>query len=99
MSFKTYTRRTRNFFKGIPEINPIKIQNKIAGNPNSLKLVGFVKCFNEGHNGNLERCLKHLSVFCDEIVICDDSSTDNSVEIAKKYTNQIIHLPNDFNAE
>ena len=43
--------------------------------------------------------MKHLSVFCDDIVICDDSSTDNSVEIGKKYTNQIIQLPDDFNAE
>jgi len=99
MSLKTYKRRARNFFLGIPEIDPKKIQNKIVGDPNSLKLVGFVKCFNEGHNGNLERCLKHLSAICDDIVICDDSSTDNSVEIAKKFTNQIIHLPDDFNAE
>ena len=24
-----------------------------------LKLVGFIKSFNDGENGNLERCLKH----------------------------------------
>ena len=65
----------------------------------SLKLVGFVKCFNEGQNGNLERCLKHLSSFCDDIAFCDDSSTDNSVEIAKKFTDNIIILPDEFTKE
>ena len=64
-----------------------------------LKLVGFIKSFNDGENGNLERCLKHLSLFCDDIVVCDDSSEDNSLEIARKYTDKIIIMPNDFKNE
>jgi len=64
-----------------------------------MKIVGFVKFYNEGKNGNLERCLSHLSKFVDEIVCCDDSSTDNSLEIARKYSDHIIKLPNDFEAE
>jgi|TARA_B100000315_G_scaffold259901_1_gene317963 hypothetical protein len=66
---------------------------------NNLKIIGFVKSFNEAKNGNLERCLKHLSEFCDDIVICDDSSRDNSVQIARKYTNNIIIMPNNFKKE
>lgn len=68
-------------------------------NRKPLRLVGFVKCFNEGSNGNLERCLKHLTSFCDDIVVCDDSSTDNSLEIAQKFTNNIIKLPDEFTKE
>lgn len=64
-----------------------------------MKIVGITKCFNEGENGNLERCLKNLSAFCDEIIVCDNTSTDNSLEIAKKYTKNIIIQPDDFKAE
>ncbi len=75
------------------------IQNQQDKNTKPLKLVGFVKCFNEGSNGNLERCLKHMSSFCDDIVVCDDSSTDNSFEIACKFTNNIIQMPDEFKKE
>jgi len=64
-----------------------------------MKICGFVKFYNEGENGNLERCLKNLSKFCDTIVCCNDSSTDNSLEIAKKYTEHIITLPDEFTKE
>lgn len=76
-----------------------KVFRKVNGDPQSLRLIGFVKCFNEGANGNLGRCLDHLSRFCNDIVLCDDSSTDNSVQIAEKYTKHIIHMPNDFRHE
>ena len=69
------------------------------GKSQKNKIIGFVKFYNEGNNGNLERCLKHLSIFCDDIALCDDSSTDNSPEIARKYSNKIIKLPNDFKKE
>ena len=64
-----------------------------------MKICGFVKFYNEGENGNLERCLKNLSTFCDTTVCCNDSSTDNSLEIAKKYTEHIITLPDEFTKE
>ncbi len=38
---------------------------------------------------NIERCLKSISNLVDEIVIVDTGSEDNTVSIAKKYTNNI----------
>lgn len=40
----------------------------------------------------LEKCLKTLKGF-DEIIICDTGSEDNTIEIAKKYTDKVF---NDF---
>jgi len=62
-------------------------------------VTGLVKFYNEGTNGNLERCLKQMSTYCNHIICCNDSSTDNSLEIANKYTQDIITKPNDFKAE
>jgi len=64
-----------------------------------MKIAGFVKFYNESINNNLDRCLKQLSKYTDYIVCCDDSSNDNSREIALKYTKDIITMPNDFKAE
>lgn len=44
--------------------------------------------FNE--EANLERCLKSVESFADEIVIVDGSSTDKTVEIAKKFKAKIL---------
>lgn len=55
-----------------------------------MKLIGQVCMYNEATKGNLERCLINLSRYCDEIVIYDDASTDDSVEIALRYTPHII---------
>ncbi|MCV0399547.1 MAG: glycosyltransferase [Nitrosarchaeum sp.] len=81
------------------DIMKIKTSSLTSVSEKPVKLVGFVKCFNEGKTGNLERCLKHLSRFCDDIVFCDDSSTDNSLEIATKYTKHIIVMPDEFKKE
>lgn len=47
------------------------------------------------YNGEekLEECLKSV-VFADEIVIVNNSSTDKTLEIAKKYTSKIFQRPN-----
>ena len=37
----------------------------------------------------IEGCLSQLS-FADEIIVCDQNSSDKTVEIAKKYTNKIL---------
>jgi glycosyltransferase involved in cell wall biosynthesis len=37
----------------------------------------------------LEEVLQHLSTLADEIVITDDASTDNSVEVCRKYTENV----------
>lgn len=88
----------RSNYRNLKKVKISKVRSKIKGEK-KIKLVGFVKCYNEGQTGNLERCLKHLASFCDDIVLCDDSSSDNSLEIAKKYTNHIIILPNEFKKE
>jgi len=99
LRIKQLIRNVRGTYKDLKKITVSDIRNKIKGDPKKIKLVGFVKCFNEGKSGNLERCLKHLSSFCDDIVICDDSSQDNSLDIAKKYTNHIIVPPDEFKQE
>lgn len=68
---------TNNHFMGY------KLRNKSI-------IVGQVCMYNEVITGNLERCLDNLSKYCDHIVIYDDKSTDNSVEVARKYTDHII---------
>jgi glycosyltransferase involved in cell wall biosynthesis len=41
---------------------------------------------------NIERCLKSLA-FCDDIVVVDSCSTDNTVEIARKFTSNVVTRP------
>jgi len=55
-----------------------------------LKILAFIQMYNEASKGNLERCLSNCKQWADDIVIYDDASTDNSVEVAKKYTEHII---------
>ncbi len=52
-----------------------------------LPISAIVVSFNVGHL--LDNCLAPLE-FCDELVVVDLESTDNSVEIAKKYVTRII---------
>ena len=49
---------------------------------------------------SLAMCLKSLS-FCDEILVVDDYSTDNTVEVAKKQNAKVIEhsLNNNFGAQ
>ncbi len=48
----------------------------------------------------LARCLNSVKALVDEIIIVDTGSSDNTVEIAKKFTNKIYHFEwiNDFAA-
>jgi len=55
-----------------------------------MKLFGFMQIYNEVEKGNLKRCLNSMSKYCDEIVIYDDASTDDSVAVAREYTDLII---------
>jgi cellulose synthase/poly-beta-1,6-N-acetylglucosamine synthase-like glycosyltransferase len=84
----------------IKKIDNIKIKKFQGKNLDDIKLIGFLQIHNESKKENLERVLNHLSKFCDDIVIYDDGSTDNSIELALKYTkNIIIGETNDFQNE
>ncbi len=54
------------------------------------KVSFFILTLNE--EKNIEACLKSIS-WADEIVIGDTGSTDNTVKIARKYTNKIYKIP------
>lgn len=63
-----------------------------------LKISVIIPCFNEA--GYLDDCLKTLSqqsLMPDEVIICNNASTDSTLKIAKKYQNilpiRIIHQP------
>src|SRR5438874_1189231 len=63
-----------------------------------MKLSAVVLTKNE--EKNIDRCLKSLQ-FCDEVVVIDDSSIDESLEKAKKYAHMKIlehQLKGDFAA-
>lgn len=55
------------------------------------KISAVISAFNE--EKNIERCLKSLS-FADEIVAVDNSSSDKTAEIAKKYTDKVFTQKN-----
>lgn len=55
-----------------------------------MKLVAMMLMQND-ENRFLRQVLEHVTSYADEIVILDDGSDDNSVEIAKSYPNTIVH--------
>lgn len=55
------------------------------------KISAVISAYNEERN--LERCLKSLA-FADEIVVVDNSSTDSTEKIAKKYTKNVFTQKN-----
>lgn len=59
------------------------------------KITAIVPTFNEGHN--IEEVLKSVS-FVDEIMVVDSFSTDNTVELAKKFTDFIVQRKYEYSA-
>jgi glycosyltransferase involved in cell wall biosynthesis len=55
---------------------------------NQIQFTGIVINYNEG--GYLQDCLNSL-IFCNQLIVLDLGSTDDSLEIAKKYGAEIIH--------
>ena len=55
-----------------------------------MKIVGMCQIYNELRTGNLHRCLNHYNNICDDLVLLDDASTDNSRTVFKEFTNHII---------
>ena len=60
-----------------------------------VKITAIIPTFNEAHN--IEEVLKSVS-FADEIMVVDSFSTDNTVELAKKYTNFIVQREYKYSA-
>lgn len=56
------------------------------------KLVGAVLCRNEAGR-YLKRAIENLKTFCDDVLVVDDNSTDDSVRIAKQAGAIVISLP------
>ena len=52
------------------------------------KISACIISFNE--EKKIEDCLKSLENIADEIIVIDSNSTDNTLEIAKRYTNKIF---------
>jgi glycosyltransferase involved in cell wall biosynthesis len=74
--------------------------NDFFKSDNKFKIVGFLQVYNENEKGNLVRILNHLKLICDDIVVFDDGSTDDSLEILYQYTNHVIKVSkNDFQSE
>lgn len=57
-----------------------------------MKLSVALAVHNEAQN--IEDCLKTVVPFADEIVVVDGASTDNTVTLAKKFTNKVIETDN-----
>lgn len=55
----------------------------------SIKLSIFIICKNEERI--IEQCLSPASKLADELIIVDSGSTDNTLNIAHKYTNKVFH--------
>lgn len=53
-----------------------------------LKISALVLTYNE--QDNIERCLSSLD-FCAEIIVVDSGSDDNTVELAKKFTDKVYY--------
>ena len=82
-----------------PIIDASRLRNS-SGRNDGIRLVGFVKFRNEGEeSGNLERCLRHMGRFCDDILACDNGSTDDSLRIAERFTSNIMTAPDDIGRE
>jgi len=56
-------------------------------NNNTLSVVLVVR----NEESNLGRCLESIKSIADEIIVCDEASTDHTIAIAKKYGAKIIH--------
>ena len=56
-----------------------------------MKITATVITFNEEHN--IAKALESLSSFADEVLVVDSESTDNTVEIARRFTDRVFIRP------
>jgi len=57
------------------------------------KLSVVISAYNEGRN--IKDCLESVRGLADEIIVIDNSSTDKTGEIARKYTKKVFEQKND----
>ncbi len=58
-----------------------------------IKISVVISAFNE--EKMIGDCLKSIGTLADEIIVVDNTSSDNTAKIAKKYTKNIFTVPND----
>ncbi|MEJ2794783.1 glycosyltransferase family 2 protein [Iodobacter sp. LRB] len=56
-----------------------------------LKISGLIITFNEAHN--IVECLRSMKQVCDDIVVVDSCSSDNTVELARQEGATVISQP------
>lgn len=68
--------------------------NAAATQPTSVEpeIIAVLCVYNE--ELNIEGCLTHLSDYVDKIIIFDDKSTDNTIQLAKKYPKVVKIIKN-----
>jgi glycosyltransferase involved in cell wall biosynthesis len=92
--------KAKNLGLNNPELDETikKIENLINSNKSEVLLSLCMIVKNE--EKYLEGCLESVRNIVDEIIIVDTGSTDNTIEIAKKYTSNIHYFQwiNDFSA-
>lgn len=65
-----------------------------------MKLTAIMQVYNEVGNGNLERSLRSMRTFCDDICVYDDGSTDSPDDVYRAYGCKVIWgIKNDFTNE
>ena len=75
-------------------------QDKANNKLNTCFLPISVCIITKNEEKYIETCLQHLKKYNWEIIVTDTGSTDKTVEISKKYANQVHHFDwiNDFSA-
>lgn len=82
------------------KIIPNEVLDGFTKSGKKIKIIGFLQVYNESSKGNLVKILNHFKQICDNIVVFDDGSTDDSVQVTSKYSDHVIRgSKNDFTNE
>lgn len=93
---KLLQKAKRKYFKnnsgGVDRLIKIAKQNLRKQNPPKPEDITISLCMIVRDSGkNLQLCLDSVKNVVDEIIIVDTGSTDNTVALAKKYTQKVFH--------
>lgn len=76
-----------------PTINSLLDQKKEAGDTEQREETISCCMIVKNEEAFLEQCLESIKDYVDEIIVVDTGSTDNTVEIAKRYTDKVYFHP------